>query len=291
MIKEGEKYLFLIEKEIFDPLLGHKLILSYKNKERYSLDLEYYVKYNLVVGKKISCRVDKINCTGQVFLEPEHPIYIPGNIYTFKVKSVKSDVLKGIDIITVVDVFDNNIDIAIPSENTDKKTSEIQFKVSSIRKGIPILEQTLLTFNCTNLKNGMSIIVEFIGIVTQNNDDFYWFKYKTCYAVLKVKHYAHYGFKIGEKIECTFIDIRPNGFLKIEPLNPFYKVGNIYEFIIEKISTENSISKSNCIAEVYDIFGKKCSVLLPINTYNKGEKILCEITGYKKGRPLLKSRP
>ncbi|MCK9617902.1 MAG: hypothetical protein M0R21_08725 [Lentimicrobiaceae bacterium] len=43
----------------------------------------YYKKYDFTMGQTLRCRVDKINCTGKIFLEPQHPFYREGKIYYF----------------------------------------------------------------------------------------------------------------------------------------------------------------------------------------------------------------
>ncbi|OFX49994.1 MAG: hypothetical protein A2046_01765 [Bacteroidetes bacterium GWA2_30_7] len=51
---------------------------------KHLLNSNIYLEYNYKIGDKILCKVDKINCQGRVYIEPEHPIYKIGNYYDFK---------------------------------------------------------------------------------------------------------------------------------------------------------------------------------------------------------------
>ena len=43
-----------------------------------------YTHYDLQIDTTINCKIDKINCSGKIYLEPENPIYKEGKIYDFK---------------------------------------------------------------------------------------------------------------------------------------------------------------------------------------------------------------
>ena len=106
--------------------------------------------------------------------------------------------------------------------------------------------------------------------------------------MLKLKHYSSYGFNVGDNIECKYIEIYPDGTLKLEPINPFYKIGEIYQFKIEDFDKVTDIENDSVIiAEVLDVTQKKCGVKLPDANYKKGQIVNCKVVGYRKGRPQL----
>ena len=47
----------------------------------------YYKHYVIKTGDTVRCRLDRINCLGRFFFEPEHPFYKRGGIYHFSLKS------------------------------------------------------------------------------------------------------------------------------------------------------------------------------------------------------------
>ena len=44
-----------------------------------------YESYNIRPGDEIICKIDKINCTGRIYLEPRHPHYNEGESYLFDI--------------------------------------------------------------------------------------------------------------------------------------------------------------------------------------------------------------
>ncbi len=84
---EGQTHEFRILKKIFAEdgdgyfvvcdLWGYKILIP----ER------YYTNYDFVPGQILSCRVDKVNCNGRMFIEPAHPVYREGESYFFPIES------------------------------------------------------------------------------------------------------------------------------------------------------------------------------------------------------------
>ncbi len=84
---EGQKYQFRYVKKIltdevffvFEDFLG----------ERYLIPTYYYQNYNFEPNDLINCLVTRIDCSGKVSFEPEHPFYKLGNTYSFQFKELK----------------------------------------------------------------------------------------------------------------------------------------------------------------------------------------------------------
>ncbi|NSW46298.1 MAG: hypothetical protein HPY79_10845 [Bacteroidales bacterium] len=81
-LKEGKAYIFFVEKILKLPDDDYFVLVDEWNR-KYLLTQKFYKNYNIEIGKKITCYVNKINCNGKIFLEPEHPIYKVGNIDIF----------------------------------------------------------------------------------------------------------------------------------------------------------------------------------------------------------------
>jgi len=93
---ENELYSFHIEKEIdFEGEIFY--VLKSQFNENHLLPKLYYSDYELNIGNTILCYVDKINCAGEIFLEPIHPFYKLGEVYNFKI--IKSGTCKFKEII------------------------------------------------------------------------------------------------------------------------------------------------------------------------------------------------
>lgn len=137
---EGKYYKFKVLKTVNLPDEGDFYMLRHQSGRRLLLPVEPYNNYCIGSNCTIECRVDKINCSGKVFLEPRHPVYIEGETYDFIVHqtSVKGVTLN--DTVTVHDVFNNKIHINWPiSSQTPKIGANIKLRVDRLKNGVPIL--------------------------------------------------------------------------------------------------------------------------------------------------------
>lgn len=87
MIKlfEGCEYEFYVEKETISPEGSSHWVLSGPDDKKYLIPARFYSYYNISRGDTITCRVDKINCKGRIFLEPRNPFYTEGRTYSFRI--------------------------------------------------------------------------------------------------------------------------------------------------------------------------------------------------------------
>jgi hypothetical protein len=79
---EGEIYEFRYLKKIM--VDEEYLAFEDKYQDRYLIPAEYYAHYNFVPDQKVKCLVVRIDCSGKLSFEPEHPYYKLGEIYDFK---------------------------------------------------------------------------------------------------------------------------------------------------------------------------------------------------------------
>lgn len=108
---------------------------------RHLIPYEMYRNYGLQPDSEVRCLVDRINCTGRVFLEPQHPHYTAGEAYQFRiVESLQAEGEELTGSLMVADVFGNVIGVEVPEASlVDKSRGEVQCVVVKIRKGIPEL--------------------------------------------------------------------------------------------------------------------------------------------------------
>ena len=81
-LEESKAYIFFVEKILNLPDDNYFVLIDEWNR-KYLLTQKYYKNYKIEVGQRITCYVNKINCNGKIFLEPEHPIYKIGDIDSF----------------------------------------------------------------------------------------------------------------------------------------------------------------------------------------------------------------
>lgn len=88
IIEEGNEFNFKVEKIIDLSGESYFILLSEFDKQ-YLLPVKYYDEYNIKVGNEIRCKIDRISCSGRVYIEPKSPIYSKGDKDIFTLLEVK----------------------------------------------------------------------------------------------------------------------------------------------------------------------------------------------------------
>lgn len=290
--EQGIFYTFKISGIVDIPEKGDHYILVHESGRKMLLKSEYYVKYNYEIGQIIECKVDKVNCTGQVFLEPKHPHYIEGQEYFFKKETIKENADKSLSLV-VKDLFDNEIELYVNQNQTYLFKDQIPLKVERIKKGFPILSFPQIQEAIAN--NHLSQLIEFkiSAIVVENSEEYYSLEDSLGKIAtrLKVKHYKHYGFNVGQKCYCSVIGTNPNGLIQVEPENPWYKIGESYIFKINSIECYIDLDDKEAKSIILlDKANNKCGITLSeaeLQQIGVQSEIRCKVIGFRKGRPQL----
>lgn len=82
---EAEWHPFRVIKTLVIPGEDEYLLVESRSCNRLLIPARHYQNYGIEANTWIQCRVDRINCSGRIFLEPEHPFYKTGNTYTFRI--------------------------------------------------------------------------------------------------------------------------------------------------------------------------------------------------------------
>lgn len=143
-LDEGKKYSFIVQNIVMLQDEKAYYILEDPFKIKHLLPYWFYTNYGIQQGQSIICIVDKINCTGRVFLEPEHPYYSKGTVSGFKFKSVRLKELGRKAKLIVTDIFENEIEVGCPEQLAEavKNIKHVECIVVSICKGRPVLALT-----------------------------------------------------------------------------------------------------------------------------------------------------
>lgn len=137
-LEVGKVFDFKIMKSLQLPDNENYFVLLDPFGERHLLPAKYYVEYNLTIGEIISCHIDKVNCQGRIFIEPEHPEFILGKLYEFKFLKTETFInKKGTPVLmfVMIDHQDNRAylpknDNITPAELSDWK----KYRVDKIKK-------------------------------------------------------------------------------------------------------------------------------------------------------------
>lgn len=139
VLKEGDIHKFNLIKQVKLEDNNDYFVLEDQFGIRHFIESWHYGNYNLEIGAEVFCLIAKVNCTGRIYLEPFHPYYKIGEVYSFnKVELVESSTTS----LTVTDIFGNEITINATSDqiNVAAATDIVEAIVIGLKKGIPELE-------------------------------------------------------------------------------------------------------------------------------------------------------
>ena len=234
--EEGSWYPFIVVKEIQLPDESLAWLIADDHEVKYMLPSRFYNDYGIRPGDQIRCRVDKINCTGKIYLEPEHPYYRQGRTYTFDVvsKSTQPDRYDDMRVFWHVrDIFGKEMVIPAPGDYRCPNPPKIvHCKVLRIKKG----QLHLAHVHNIKIVNTLSVGFWYEFEVFETGHEFdheSWIilngpdgqKY-----TLKNKHYKNYGMETGDRINCEVVGLDEDEQAILEPDHPFYKKGQQYTF-------------------------------------------------------------
>ncbi len=287
---EGSRYNFIVDKKI--EFEGNEFwVLSGPGKKRYLLNCMDYSCYSITTGQTLNCRIDKINCKGEVFLEPEHPSYREGSVYEFTVESVEPRINKSGEKKDVVILAGNNIArVVVPAENfvtlIPAIDSKVLLRVDKIVKGNIIISGSAMS--AASGKSEDSELLDFVILGESIGIDgkvYYIIKdvENNRYTIPK-EYYTHYGLKTGSSFKGRFLKYKEGHGLNVEPDSPFFKPGNIYEFTVKEfIKLPEGVEN---VMVIEDEYGYQHHVK-PYRLAGKGSGLRYRVVKMRKGWPLL----
>ncbi len=284
--KIGQLYPFVLKKSILLPPNDREyFLIEDRDNFKFTIPANIYKHYNFVEGGELICRLDRINCNGEIFFEPVNPFYMEKQIYSFnflKKKSISNAIDISEDILVVSDIFGKEHWVRF-SKSINIKDDKLNAYVWKIKKGRLFLIHENQD-SPVYMQN-----TEYRFLVTEL---YYTERFGKCYKVVDYygnehaipqDYYVHYDLKVGKAFNGTIVRFSSKGFFYIEPNHPIYKVGNIYEFEIFNRIKENK--KMNYF--LIDCFGEIIKIQLQDPTLNIGAKIRCKVVELRKGKPIL----
>jgi hypothetical protein len=298
-VKVGRSYLFTISGHIIIPgtHVGN-WVLTGPGKKKYLLEEQYYTHYHLQIGQRIRCHVDKMNCSGRIFLEPQHPYYVVRKTYDFPVTRVSEpiDVFGRLYyLVTLKDVDGRNCSCMweLP-EGAVSSLTHLTCKVDHIEKGALYLTDPVKRRRHLHLKQGRKYKFTVKEVTFIGEDKYYILKDTQGISHhLLFEDYSHYSMQIDDVIEAT---VKRHDLYNlqcvIEPVHPYYNVGEIYPFRFVKLAkSTDAVGNKQAVIHVEDIYKKSIKVK-PLDWQIEAEnfcpgEIKCMVTQIKKGKPAL----
>jgi len=282
-LNSNEESFFIMQ----DPL-GYKVMMP----------AGYYQRYGFKTGQLIRCRVDRINCNGRMFLEPQHPFYNEGESYEFAIKGKgKQQNLTGEteSFLYVEDLLGYEWKVrCISSTSNYENQGRIKCRLERIKKGKLFLRMDNDNHPYKELKSGAYYPFTIISETINPADNLRYFileDEKLRKHILKKKHYGHYGLKPGQEINCKVQGLNEDGFLLLEPENPWYKEGEQYFFnTIEIHKLHFSDGTVQDVLLLDDPNGEPIKVFIDSNKipfFQQKSEVSAQVKNMRKSRPEL----
>ncbi|MCD4792829.1 MAG: hypothetical protein K8R54_06335 [Bacteroidales bacterium] len=294
--KEGQSICFKINKHIELSKNESYFVLEDQFGRKQLLKSDFYENYKFKIGQDMNCRVDHINCSGKIFLEPEHPVYTEGEIYDFiidKIEASKNRLEEQTLHFSFVDTIGNTAICITENEAREDYSvgQKIQCKLERIIKGR--LNLSFANNDSVNFKRDRyyKFKIDDIRILKDNIKYYILSDNDKQKYLLAYEYYEHHDLIIGQTIECMIIKFSPKGYYILEPKHPFYESGTIYsfEFVKQEKDAKGEIT-GNYDVTVKDVFGEEVNFKSEKSLLIDGvkpEHIKCKVSGVKKGKPLL----
>ena len=242
IFEEGSSYPFIVTGKIVLPPDDEEfLILNSNFGSRHLLKYEPYKHYGLKKNTEVNCRIDKINCSGKMFLEPEHKDYKEGNIYSFRINGFE-EILNSDEqaerFLQLTDANNQDVYVNIGKYSPRDFSEAVKCRVDRIKKGKLYLTLAETTTLISRLEAGKIYEFLIISIQTLAEDEEYYMLQdelgETHY--LRKKFYEDYGFNIDDTIRCRVLH-KPHQLFRhyLEPEHPYYKTGETYPFLVTGI--------------------------------------------------------
>ena len=241
IFEEGKYYTFtLTGKVVLPPDDEEFFVLKSQFDSRHLLKYLPYHYYGLEIDREVRCRIDKISCSGKMYLEPEHKDYKENNTYTFRVKGYE-EILnsegKAERFLRLLDVNEQPVMINIGDSNPRDYEDTVLCRVDRIKKGKLYLTLARAAPLVGDLVEGKSYEFLISDRVTLAEDEEYFVLQDEFDDIhyLRQKYFEDYGLETGTYVTCLVID-PPKLFTHyLEPVHPFYKTGESYLFIVSGI--------------------------------------------------------
>lgn len=287
MLREGQEYLFRVDKEIISPDNKRHFVLVSPDKRKLLLPADIYSHYDITAGKRIRCRVDRISCKGEIYLEPRNPHYREGKAYFFDVIGIEirtDNSGNEIKVFIVTDRYGRKTAVPCGSEDPEPR-KKIRLVIERISKGKLHLTPHFMSGHIISLNSDQPYEFTFERITKGlDNEDYFVIRDPNGNIhLLMRRYYEYYGLKQGEKFTGRVVKYKDTGEKIIEPDNPFYSVGDT--LVMKLTSIDRNVINSTFTLELKDKFGLYHCI--ETDRIPGRKNVRCKVIMIKKGRPML----
>jgi hypothetical protein len=245
-LTEGNTYLFTIRRIIEMPPEGEAhYVVESEFGSKHLIPKQFYGHYNLMPGQSLRCRIDKINCSGKIYLEPEHPGCKPGDLLNFSVigkESVVNSFGEKETLLLLNDPWKQLTHLNILGHEALAEKEILACRVERIKKGKLLVSYPGIHQPDPLPPNSGALEFTLKGIITlSENFEFYTLDRDGERHYLRTKYYAQYGFEKGSKINCRILGEPVLYAHYLEPVHPYYEPKKEYWFEFIRVEYTKSI--------------------------------------------------
>jgi len=296
MLREKETYRFGVLRRITLPDDTESWVLTLTGEDRYLLPVEYYESYPIVVGETLECRIDKINCSGRIYLEPIHPVYTEGRVIDLILHSTEACTDRAGNTLhkMVLQGDDGAVHTHLCLSAGGFPTgTNVLAEILQIRKGKLVLMIKDPKPACTMVPGD---VVEWTIIETASYCGEEVVVIEGDHGLrtyLTIKDYPFLNLTSGSSFTGTLVRLEPSGVPLVEPQHPDYQPGNVYTFRVSgsTVSSEKD-GEIKTILLVEDCNGNIIKVYTGQDSDHelllRSGDLDCLVLRLKKGRPVLR---
>ncbi len=234
-LQEGNYLSFRVLNEIALPPDDERFyVMESESGKRHLMKADYYAHYQLKPGMSLRCRVDKVNCSGKVYLEPDHPGCQPGDVLDFAVLSSHTlrNSLGGEESLLVLnDPWGKPAHVKVWNPDSSKVHHSFRGRVERIKKGILLIadpEHNYFGKHELPDENRAFLLKEVITLAP--GLEYYVLEQNESTHYLRTKYYSSYGFRLNQELHLRVL-AKPGLYQHyLEPPHPYYRKGERYDF-------------------------------------------------------------
>jgi hypothetical protein len=268
--------------------------LNDPNGVKHLLARDFYEKYNFDIDRDIQCRIDRISCSGKIYIEPLHPVYELNKTYLFPVIRFEQGNNATDTTETHAVLLDQlGYEITITADDLPpgiKQGDLVKASVVRIKKGRVYVSTDDQSDLFPEIKHGDRHFFRIIGLKSygEGYDFFILEDDRNRRIKLREKYYFKYGLEVGKSLYCRMI--RETDDFYFEPVHPVFEPGMNYRFeIIGQKLVDNYPQGESEVVILKNPYGKEILLRksdIPISKV-VGDHITCRVTDIQKGEPLL----
>lgn len=292
-LAEGHVYKFRVVGVITGPDDKDYYKLKDPNGVKHLLAKDLYHNYPFEENQDVECRIDRISCSGKIYIEPLHPFYEYNRPYMFPVIRF-DEVLNALDETeshaVLIDKLGSEINIPVEDLPPGTRVGDlVKARVVRIKKGRIYVSTDDDADRFPELKHGDRQLFQIEGMKTYGDGyDFFILKDDRNRRIkLRIKFYLRYGLAIGKSLYCRIIRLPDAVFF--EPDHPLFEPGKDYEFDVIGQKLVNSYPEGEAeMLVLKNPYGK--DILMPNDASTPesiGGKIAFKVVDIQKGEPFL----